>query len=670
MRSDLSLYYHYEPRAFNEGVFSLQLYITRPTIFDPIEILIRGDKVDSEYRYAVEVVHSKRGKLFSTTLTALRPWDILDIRTDFTGEQDLREEMKRTVHPFQVRLKNNSWRFEDCKGRGITRAFNSTLRCFWADSEESLFEALIVQCWQSLDTQQLTTLDQFRNVAVSLLKIYVDHLLEASRLEREIEAKGVDRDALMDQEFMHRFLQEVRTLVKILAKPYIEGAKLQLRQLLDQPAQPLNAELENGLRQMLSSLDTLNLLGDAVLDERSLEKLREDLSSLGRYLYTVLPPVPANLLPRVQTSIGAVVSQQADAQRYGLVWRTNLFFFNLFKRSFFNRLIAGTIPKYRAVDVSRVKTAGRGGCYYWGWKDGYEIRIVENCLEYRGRGREGKVTMPTLAFADRVKVSGDRVYLSLKERGIQNWGMHLYSIDLGVLRKGGEPKIVKVKSYDALVSYSGHRDNVCLFYVKGFIGYVGLVRIGQNQDEHPTVLAKMRELLGQCAAEGDPNPGMKRSKWRHMTCSCKLFGETVYAQMTNHEEEEVLSQRLFTFKCVGNELKPVGGRYMEHPLSYFEGRRVEPRHQANFMHGRTAFSMLCSDRLNYHLSVFVKNQWTTVRGWARQKSILRGWEKLGGKKAVYTSYDEKHKRLCLYALSDKWTASTQGLIVMQVRLKF
>jgi hypothetical protein len=121
----LARWCEYDPQNFNIDSFTFMFKFIRPTIFEHLEFIINGsiilnDSSQTKYSYEVAGLHNEQ-VIYSETYQTEEPWDFLQIREDFSGDNDLMLELDKTVYPFQVTLGHNSWSFNDCMGSGFAR---------------------------------------------------------------------------------------------------------------------------------------------------------------------------------------------------------------------------------------------------------------------------------------------------------------------------------------------------------------------------------------------------------------------------------------------------------------------------------------------------------------------------------------------------------------------
>ena len=697
-------YFNYEVRNLTQGIMTQELVVKRPSVFDPIEIIIKGDSSGpSSYHYIVEAVNQGK-KIYSNEFECIKPWDFFNIRRDFEGENDLHQQLDMTVHPFELRMKNDSWYFNDCLGRGWAKVLIHTLRSFWVVNQADLLDANLVQAWENLVGEDGAGLSIKARLGF-LLKGYLDHLRTLHTLCTKIADDKLDEQMYLDFEYVMIYFEELIEVYKKVFHPLEFDAKERASTHPNQGHAQKMLRLYNifmalpAIKGVASTRNAHDLLG-ALPDPRQVKEIILNISPI----IDLICPTDADIqrLRTFNQEMGKRICKYnrdviqhltPSAQKYGLAWRCNLFFFNLLKRSLFDRMVSNHLPRFKSLFLAGSKTAAQSedDCYFRIQRFGYVITLNEMELLFRkikdGPDPEVSLQLPARLVASQYKLLGNKVFLNLKNRGVRNWGYALHQVDLELLRTGEPLKLDQVKGYDVPVTYSYSRRLLNLVYIKGLVCHVGVIHLDYGEQYNKIVdpeqppqkkqfSEKARDLFKLLPAEGDEDPELKNIEWKHLTMSSGIHKGTCIYQISHYESETIVSQRLYAYKYqedVG--LKPLVSRYRKFPREFFDGRRVEPRHHSVFALRKTLFCLLCSDRMNYHLSAFSGGQFITVMSWRRPKRVLLGWGLTGAGNQVYSAWDEQNEKMCMYARTSKAAAlhlgeSRHGLVLMQVRLKY
>lgn len=694
-------YFSYDVKTITEGVVTLELSINRPSVFDPSEIVIKGEFLDHDKKYVYIVeVNNKDRKLYKKIFECERPWDFFEIRRDFEGENDLYQQLNATAHPFELRMKNDSWSFIDEIGSGWSKVLKHTLRCFWTTNKKDLFHANLVQAWENLVEIEIPAASAVRSSMCFLAKTYLDHLRTLHKLCQSITDQNKDAHTYFDFEYLNTYLEELLEIRERIFK-VVEIRAKERNDLLE------NQGLKDKIDLFYRILDSISNIADnsktqnvssiyaSLPDPLAIKSIVLNISDIMQVIIhediELIKAANVDITDKIlKINRDDVIVHTEQCQTLGLAWRSNLFFFNLLKRSLFDRLISTHLPRYRSVVIGNTKNAViiEDNCYFRIKRHGYTVTLLETDLRYRKLTESDEndkvIPLPCRLPPTQYKLTGDRILMNLRNRGLRNWGMALFQIDFEPLRYNEDLSISQLKGYDVPVTYSYDKRILNLVYIKGLACNVGIIQLDydpENKTKEPKdyrqLIIKARELFKLNPASGDKNPELKDIEWKHITMSSGVVRGVCIYQITHYESETAVSQRLLAYhykESVG--MIPLSSLYREFPREYFDGRRVEPRHHSIFGLKRVPFCMICSDRMNYHLTAFTNNQFITVMSWSRPKRILLGWKTSGIADRVFTAWDEKNDRMCLYSRTTKCSKDNvkadlqYGLLIMQVKLKF
>ena len=683
---DLNQYFHYDTTNINEGIFTMMKKCERPTVFDPIEIIFSGDRQGGLYRYTVTV--EKFGEVLYTKASLTEePWDVLKIKEDFIGETDLYNSLCKTTYPFSIRMKNDCWSFKDVLGTGVTRVIGTKYRSpFWTNNTRLLFESRIVYTWLDFRTLERAGPNLFISNLQTLMRMFLDGLLEArADYSREKTVNGV-LPRKPDLGFMSEFIKEFEEVYQ-----RIFSAKLQAHLLQNLEPAEMTAKLQQisdlfatcrRIGAVLAEVDKGKLV--AALEElparEAIKTIQSDFPETFNTLFNSpasieqLAQANADIEKKVRGRLKELEEVQEEAQEKGLVWRCNLFFFGMIKRSMLNRILNSELPDFKCLNsVSRSESASTKDCYLRLEKYGYQIKLTELEVEWMQTDKPETLqrkAMPSRLVSSYFKVIHHYILFNSKTRGDRQWGYNLFMMDLERLKKTKSLETTLLKSYDLKLHFSAASDLVCLSYVKGFMPYICLFEKSQEGKFSETFVEKLRALLRTAVPPGDEDPGLESVRWKHLTICTGVSGRTVILQMTNYSTEATAVQRIYVFRYAEGQVRLVVSRYSKFASSYFKGRRVEPKHLAIFTKNKVPFIMISSDRLNFDLTILNEDKLVTVMSWMKPKRLLLGWKRVGGIESISSSWDSSHDTLILYGNKSSPQGGILGTVIMRLSLIF
>lgn len=706
----LSRWCEYDPQNFNVDSFTFMFKYIRPTIFENLEFVIHGSEAPTkstgaQYRYQVTGTHNG-GVVYCEMYETEAAWDFLQIRDDFSGDNDLMLELDKTVYPFEVTFEYNSWRFTDCMGRGFARSLRENIREFWFEERSQCLTVQIVQCVWSLAHNRLLTVMESKPLIAQHFKGFFDNLVELILFARIVRDRGFDEASKLHRPtvvaYLTDFLRSFHLLIgRLLEKKrpvlglqdfqnvgVMEEIEVEtLRQLLI---------IESNLKKVKDLLITakageeLNAVSVAVLDHFSdvdiVKTTYKNISKGLDPLYLLGEDVAfskihlENDIDVLYKQMKLVKSKHAELKKKGLPWRSSLSFFSLLQKSLLLRILSTKLPKFKCLNVKNRKVVTIPDCYYETRCFGTQVKVFESELQFiRPKEPVLQLKFPARMNPSQFRLEGLNLLLNIKNRGIQNWGMAIYRVDLSKLKQEHTPladlklAVQKLYGYDAMISFSAYHDNLVMVYIKGLICLVGCMDLRQADPEKKIQLHKGKNFFSQLASEGDQDPNLKDVVWAHMTITNKVFRKNVIFMITNYEKdglygENMASQRLYSYSInEALEVKPITSRFLPFSRSLFEGRRVEPRHLMIFTVRKLQFVMISSDHLNFHLTAYTNDTFQTINSWTKTKKVLSSWV-TNEKKSVMSAWDERKAKMYLYT-KDEEHGAHKGLKYMVAQLK-
>ncbi len=651
-----------------------------------MEIIFSGDMRDSLYQYTLTV--EKFGQiLYTKTYVRNDPWDVLNIKEDFMGEAELNSSLSKTTYPFVIRMKNDCWSFQDVLGTGVTRVIGTKYRSpFWTNNTRLLFESRIVYTWLDFRTLERATPILFISNLQTLMRQFLDGLSEARvDYSKEKTVNGV-LPRMPDIGFMNDFFQEFEEVYQRIFSARLQDS---LRQNL------LAIEMINKLQQISDLFASCRIIGltiahqdqiklvDALEGLPSRETLRaiqtdfpETFNSLFNTQTTIDQIVQSNtdIDKRVRSRLHELEEVQEEVQQKGLVWRSNLFFFGMLKRSMLNRIFNSELSDFKCIDsISHSETSAVKDCYLNIKKCGYQIKLTELHIEWMEVDKPETLsfdTIPSRLVSSHFKVVHNYILFNGKTRGDRQWGYNLFLIDVERLQKTKKLDMKLLKSYDIQLHFSAAKDIICMSYVKGFMPHICLFEKSHDGEFSEVYMERLRKVLRTAIPPGDEDPDLTQVKWKQLTICTGVSDKTVILQMTNYADESTAVQRIYVFKYHQQSIRLLVSRFKKFSSSYFKGRRVEPKHLSIFTKNKIPFIMISSDRLNFELTILLEDKLITVMSWKKPKRLLLGWKRVGGIESISPSWDSRRETLILYGNKSSPQGGILGTVIMRLALIF
>ena len=704
--SGLTRWCEYDPQNFNIDSFTFMFKFIRPSVFENLEFVISGSlnpSKDKQYVYQVNGVHNSQ-VVYSDVFETELAWDFLQIREDFSGDNDLMLELDKTVYPFQVTLGHNSWSFTDCMGKGHARSMRENIREFWFDHKSQTLAAQIVQCVWSLTQRRVKSPDESKPVIAQFFKGYFDNLVELADFADHVLTKQIEEKSKLDSTRVLGFLQEFLSAYDSLVGKALEAKKQtlgleqfavvgefedvgmeSLKQLLIlesqvkalvkvlQAPQTETNPISRAAMALLPKVETLKITYKHLM--RGLDIVyvgQEDLTTVTKHL--------SKEIDALHVQFKHVLAKKTELSKKGLPWRSSLSFFSLLQKSLLLRILCSKLPKFKCVNVKNKKIVSMTECYYETKLFNTRVVVCESeVLFIRPNEPVLQVRYPARMNPSQFRLEGLSLLLNIKNRGIHNWGMAIYRVDLSKLKQERVPlanlnlTVQKLYSYDVMISFSVHYDTLVMIYIKGLICLVGAMNLRAPEPEKAIEMYKGKTFFGQLVSEGDKDPNLKDVVWAHLTMVTRVFKKNAIFMITNYEKDvdygpNMASQRLYSYSINdAMEMRPITCRFLPFSRLLFDGRRIQPRHLSIFSVRRIQFVMISSDRLNFHLTAFANETFQTVNSWTKPKSVLTPWL-ANEAKSVMSAWDERKARMYLYTKEEE-DSVPQGLKYMIAQLK-
>ena len=680
-------YFQYDTTNINEGAFTMVKKVVRPTVFDPIEIVLAGTKSEEEYLYEVSV--SKLGKrIYSKVFKSGLPWDVLEIRNDFSGEEELFNSLRNTTYPFTVKIKNDYWSFEDSLGTGFARVFGSNLRSYWTNNKRLLFESRLVHLWFDFNTSEQANPKSFSGNLQYLMRSYTDGLIEAKLNYRKENSIQNVLPRLPDFDFMKEFFKEIVEIHERIFKERLDKEIVRMED--NDPQNEILAQLKEFKQLFENCIKIDGILAQEMYDLFELVALvpeREALKAIQGSFVEMFAALfksdehifeissrNANINSRVKTRVQEIQEALPEAKQNGLVWRSNLFFFGMIKRSLLNRILSQELPMFKNLSsIAKRDSSSQFETYLWITRNGFNIILKESEIEYWPVNEpESKKTLelPAKYLSNNFKVISNLILFNIKNRGLNNWGCNLHLVNLEKLKEGKNLSFQQLKAYDLCLSFSASPEIISLAYVKGLIPYFCTLRKGADGLFKENYISRTRKLFQSSIPLNDADPQMEKVVWKNLTMVTGVCGTVVIIMMTNYPSEESGTQRLYAYRSTADDLVLLCSTAKDFKRSYFKGRRVDPKHLSIFTRKKTPFAMISSDYLNYHLSVFLDKKFHTVMSWDQPKRLLLSWRVFGGIESIASSWDSLRETFILYGQKSNKEGATVGTVIMRLGITF